>query len=1002
MSKINKFLILASTLVLTVLLAMPVVSAPKVEAVKDASVLTESPNGVYIVHMDGDPVVAYKGGIKGLKATKPRAGKKINPNSRAVREYADYLTARHDATLSKVGGGKKLYSYRYSFDGFAAQLSHGQAKKLQGMNGVKAVEADQLRQLDTSRTPDFLGLTDPGGLWDQLGGSEGAGEGVIVGIIDSGIWPENRSFSDRDENGKLVFRQIPGWNGRCVPGEDFPASDCNQKMIGAQWYNAGWGGDAGAKATFPYEYISARDADGHGSHTASTAAGNYGVPVEVDGIDLGTISGMAPRARISAYKVCWGVNEGGCFGSDSVAAIDQAVADGVDVLNFSISGTRTNYLDAVEVAFLFAADAGVFVAASAGNSGPGAGTVAHMSPWLTTVAAGTKDDFYEGSVVLGDGAVYSGASRASAVGPASLVYSADVGLAGEDPTEVRLCYPGTLDPAAVAGKIVACDRGAIARVAKSEAVALAGGVGSILMNTSPSSLNADLHSVPTVHVDHVARVAIIAYIASEGAAATASLSGNVPVVVEAPLVAAFSSRGPNQAGGDLLKPDILAPGVEILAAVSPFGYGGNNWNLLSGTSMSSPHVAGLAALLTDAHPDWTPMMIKSALMTTATTETNLGNDIPGGPFAYGAGHVVPNSAVDPGLVYNAGFVDWLGFLCGTGQLSASYCPAIGIDPSDLNYPSIAIAELAGEQTVVRTVTNVGPAGEYTVSVDAPAGIDVVVTPSSLDLAAGESASYEVTFTTTGAAVIGDYAFGSLTWSHGPHNVTSPLVVRPVQLAAPDELAATGVDGSLSFDVTFGYAGDYAAAAHGLEPATMTVGNVGDDPTNDFNTALGTCNFDAYPVITGCTGITFHIVSVPAGTAYTRFALFDDYTDGTDDLDLYVFSPPGSQVGGSGSGTSAEQVDLLLPAYSFYIVGVHGWQTDGPDANYTLFDWSVSATPGGSLSIDSAPASATLGSTEAIDLSWLGLDPDMKYLGAVSHSDAGGLFGLTLINVSTEQ
>jgi hypothetical protein len=298
--------------------------------------------------------------------------------------------------------------------------------------------------------------------------------------------------------------------------------------------------------------------------------------------------------------------------------------------------------------------------------------------------------------------------------------------------------------------------------------------------------------------------------------------------------------------------------------------------------------------------------------------------------------------------------------------------------------------LAGTQTVYRTVTNVGPAGTYNVSVSAPAGVDVIVSPSSLTLASGESASYSVTFNTTASATIGAYTFGSLTWSHGYHNVTSPLVVKPVQMAAPTELGSSGTDGSLSFDVTFGYNGDYTAAAHGLVPATQQAGSVVDDPANNINTALATG-----------VGVTFEYVTVPAGTAYTRFSLFDDYTDGADDLDLYVFYQTGAYVGGSGSGTSAEQVDLVFPAPGTYIVAVHGWQTDGPDANYTLFDWSFSATPGGSLVIDSAPASATLGSTEAIDLSWTGLEAGNKYLGAVSHSDAGGLFNLTLIGVATD-
>jgi subtilisin family serine protease len=943
-------------------------------------IANQKERAIYIVRMADDPVVAYNGGVAGLKATKPKRGKKIDPNSKSVIKYANYLKGKHSAALSKVGG-RKIYNYVYSLNGFAAKMNGAQAAKLAAMPDVVSVEKDVKLQLDTNRTPDFLGLTDPGGLWDQLGGSESAGEDVIVGIIDSGIWPENPSFSDRNENGKLVFRHIPGWNGRCRPGENFPASDCNQKLIGATWYNAGYGGDAGTKAAFPYEFISPRDADGHGSHTASTAAGNYGVEVNIGSNNLGMVSGVAPRARIAAYKVCWGISpDGGCFGSDSVAAIDQAVADGVDVLNFSISGTRTNYLDAVEVAFLFAADAGVFVAASAGNSGPDAGTVAHMSPWLTTVAAGTKDDFYQGMVTLGDSSTYYGASRATAVS-GDMIYAGDAGD--------NLCAIGFLDPAMVAGKIVVCDRGAYARVDKSLAVQVAGGIGMVLANTGPGSLNADLHYVPSVHVDQFDGNAIRAY--SQGLDATGALEGNNFLEVEAPFVAGFSSRGPNQAGADLLKPDILAPGVDVLAAVSPYS-AGQDWDFYSGTSMSSPHVAGLGALLTHAHPGWTPAMMKSALMTTATTMTNMGNPIPGGPFAYGAGHVVPNSAVDPGLVYNAGFVDWLGFLCGTGQLNAGYCPAIGIDPSDLNYPSISIGELAGEQTIIRTVTNVGSAGTYNVSVDAPAGIDVSVSPSSLTLGSGESASYSVTFTTNGSATIGAFTDGSLTWSDGVHEVTSPLVMRPVQIAAPTELSSDGADNTLSFDITFGYNGDYTAAAHGLEPATTQDGNVVDDPANDINTALGTG-----------VGITAHLVYAPVGTAFTRISLFDDYTDGDDDLDLYVWEYPAfNYVGGSGSGTSAEQVDILFPGSEYYYVIVHGWQTDGPDANYTLFDWSVSATPGGNLSLDSAPASATLGSTEVIDLSWAGLDLDMKYLGAVSHSDAGGVFSLTLINVSTEE
>jgi len=969
------------------------------EAVQLVKALPESSNGIYIVQMIDDPVVAYEGGIKGLKKTKAEKGKKINPNSRHVIGYVDYLRAKHDEALSQVGGGQKVYSYQYSFNGFSAKLSHGQAKKLQSVDGVLAVRADEMLILDTATTPAFLGLDEAGGLWDQLGGVGSAGEDVIIGIIDGGVWPENPSFSDRTgtngnntKDGKLNYQQIPGWHGKCTPGEAFAASHCNQKLIGARYYNAAWGGNAGIDANLPWEFNSPRDLGGHGSHTASTAGGNGNTPLTGPAADLlGTVSGIAPRARIAVYKTCWETGSGGsCFSSDSVAAIDQAVADGVDVLNYSISGSRTNFLDSVEVAFLFAADAGVFVAASAGNSGPGAATVAHPSPWITTVAASTHDRSFEADVQLGDASSYTGAStNSTGAGPADLVYSANVGLAGADPNDVRLCVPGTLDPALVTGKIVLCDRGAIARVDKSLAVFQAGGVGSILANVAggAASLNSDFHSVPTVHVASPDGDAIRAY-ATTAAAPTAEILPSAFVPVAAPLIAGFSSRGPLLAGdGDLLKPDVSGPGVSVLAAVAPPGNGGNDFAEYSGTSMSSPHIAGLGALLKDLYPDWSPMMIKSAIMTTGTDLLS-GAD----PFAQGAGHVDPNSAADPGLVYDHGFLDWLGFLCGTGQLQASYCPALGFDPSDLNVPSISIGALAGTQTVIRTVTNVsGSAETYDFSHNMN-GIDVVANPSTFTVAPGESVAYELTFTAT-TAPVDTYATGFIWWTGSAgHVVRSPVAIKPILFSAPGEVSGFGESGAASFDVIFGYDGAYSAAAHGLEPATTTDGNVVDDPANDINTALATG-----------VGVTIEVVIVPPGTAHTRVSLFDDYTDGADDLDLYVFGPDSAGFpfqGGSGSFTSAEQVDLAFPAPGVYLVAVHGWQTDGPDANYTLFDWSVSATPGGNLSVDAAPGSATLGQTETVEVSWGGAATGTKHLGAVSHSD-GGLLGLTLISVETD-
>jgi hypothetical protein len=248
----------------------------------------------------------------------------------------------------------------------------------------------------------------------------------------------------------------------------------------------------------------------------------------------------------------------------------------------------------------------------------------------------------------------------------------------------------------------------------------------------------------------------------------------------------------------------------------------------------------------------------------------------------------------------------------------------------------------------------------------------------------------VTITNVGAA-IGAWAFGSLTWSDGTHDVYSPIALRAFQIDAPAELSGSGIEGSLSFDVKFGYDGDYTAGVHGLAPADMQPDTVVDDPDNDF--------WDG-ALVTGV-GITWHTLEVPADSAYARFSLFDDYTDGDDDLDLYVFDPDGYYAGGSGSPTSAEQVDIPFPMEGEYLIAVHGWQTDGPDANYTLFAWSFGLDDDRGNMTVTAPTAATLGAIETIDVDWAGLDAGTKYLGAVSHSDADGLLGLTLIHIDTD-
>ncbi|MEY4730540.1 MAG: hypothetical protein RL020_1698, partial [Pseudomonadota bacterium] len=506
-------------------------------------------NSVYIVRMADQPVVAYEGNKAGLRATKPAQGKKMDRNSAEVKDYSAYLDSRHNATLAAVNG-RKIHGYTNVFNGFAAELTDAQVEQMKNLPVVLSVDKDEVRKMDTATTPAFLGLNAPGGLWQKAGGAKEAGENIIIGMVDSGIWPENPSFANRGGEFSKPPEQEDGsraWTGVCTTGEQFTAANCNGKIIGARFYNKGFGGDAGVKAAFPYEFLSPRDYEGHGTHTASTAGGNNGVTVTGPAAAFGKVSGMAPGARIAVYKTCWGVPSdpnAGCANSDNVAAIDQAVADGVDVINYSISGTRTNFRDPVEIAFMFAANAGVFVAASAGNSGPATSTVAHPGPWLTTVAAGTHNRDVVGSATL-NGVTYAGSSTTAApAGPATLIDSTAAGLPGADPAKVARCYAAednldaagvslgpVLDAAKIAGKIVVCDRGVTARVNKSLAVLQAGGVGMILVNVTPNSLNADFHSVPTVHLQNTDRAAVKAYAATAGATATiaqASLVLDVP------------------------------------------------------------------------------------------------------------------------------------------------------------------------------------------------------------------------------------------------------------------------------------------------------------------------------------------------------------------------------------------------------------------------------------------------------------------------------------------
>jgi subtilisin family serine protease len=929
-------------------------------------------NGVYIVRMAGEPAAGYRGQLRGYAATKPAAGQKLDARSADVQNYRSLLKSQHDSVVASVGG-RKLYSYGNVFNGFAAQLTEQQAQKLAAMPGVLSVAKDELRTADTSSTPRFLGLTYQHGLWSSAGGATKAGKGMVIGVVDSGIWPENPSFAGTGAG------PVPGWLGSCVDGEDFVGADaCNGKIVGAQYFNAGWGGDPGIDAQRPWEFNSPRDYDGHGTHTAATAGGNYRTAVTGPAAVYGRVSGMAPGARIAAYKALWSTEDASTangYNSDLVAAIDQAVADGVDVINYSVSGTNSNFRDPVEIAFMYAADAGVFVAVSAGNSGPTAGTVAHPSPWVTTVAATTHDRSAIGTARLGNGTTYTGAGVAATAVTAPIVNSSAVGLPGADPTAVALCFSTAtggvpaLDPAKVAGKIVVCDRGSNARVDKSAAVLEAGGVGMVLVNVTPNSLNADFHSVPTVHLPDTNAAAVHAYAANPGATATvdkATISYGTP----APYVAAFSSRGPLVAGGgDLLKPDLGAPGQDILAAFAPV-VGGLDFNVLSGTSMAAPHIAGIAAALKALHPTWSPMAVKSAMMTTARDVLDGDDGNPAVFFAQGAGQVAPNSANNPGVVFDSNYNDWLGFLCGT-QLPTTFCTSAGVpvlDPSNFNSPSIAIGDLAGTQTVTRTLKNVsGKTSNYSVKVDGLRGITVRISPAKFTLAPGASKTVSISFRRT-KAPLNAYVAGTIAWSDDcQHRARIPVVIRPVPLGAPAQVSG-------SYSVKFGYDGPFSVAPRGLVPALTASGSV----------AVG--DSEVYSI------------NFPAGMTYGRFSLFDANVTPGADLDLRLFDAAFNLVGASGGPTSAEEINVLNPSGVYYIV-IDGYAVPPPDssASFTLFAWGLGTAAAGNMTV-SAPASANTGSTGTVTIGTSGLVAGTKYLGSVVYSGTAGMPNPTIVRV----
>ncbi|KAL2317011.1 hypothetical protein Fmac_030887 [Flemingia macrophylla] len=699
-------------------------------------------------------------------------------------------TNSHNDLLASVLGSDEMakeammYSYNKHINGFAALLEEEEASEIAKNRNVVSIFLSKEHKLLTTRSWDFLGLEKNGRIpansaWTQAR----FGENIIIANIDSGVWPEHPSFSDKG------YGPIPSkWRGNGVCEIDrYNGSNthfCNRKLIGARVFLKNYEAQV---EKVDGRHRSARDFVGHGSHTLSTAGGNFVRGAHVEGNGNGTAKGGSPRARLAAYKACWHkFDAGGCQDADILQAFDHAIHDGVDIISLSLGSSQPYsealFTDGNSIGSFHAVAKNIVVVSSAGNDGPTLRSVTNVAPWAFTVAASTMDRDFLSKISLGNNQSITGASinkgLPSSSAPNKLyqtINSVDARLPNVPIDDARLCKPGTIDPKKVRGKILVCLRGDKLTAAKEVEVGKRAGAVAVLVVNDKDSGNLIL---PEDDIIPSARVK------------------------PAPIIAGFSSRGPSAVQPLILKPDITAPGVSIIAAFSQAAGPSNLeedrrrvlFNLQQGTSMSCPHVAGITGLVKTYHPDWSPAAIKSAIMTTATTLDNTNQPIKNAfdkvatPFEYGAGHIQPNSSLHPGLVYDLTIRDYLNFLCASnydqallklfGSLNSSYTCPKSSRIEDLNYPSITVhPPVSKPVTVSRTVTNVGPPSTYVVNTHWPKGIKVIVQPSSLTFKkTGEKKKFQVILKTIGVSRREFPSFGSLSWTDGRHRVTSPIVV----------------------------------------------------------------------------------------------------------------------------------------------------------------------------------------------------------------------------------
>ncbi|XP_060176889.1 subtilisin-like protease SBT3 [Lycium barbarum] len=688
---------------------------------------------------------------------------------------------------------KLLYSYDNVLHGFSAVLSKDEYEALKKSPGYLSAYKDRPVEAHTTHTSEFLKLNPASGLWPV----SGFGQDVIIGVLDSGVWPESASF--RDDG----LSEIPKkWKGICKPGTKFNSSMCNRKLIGANYFNKGILAD---DPSVKIKMNSARDTEGHGTHVASIAAGNFAKGVSYFGYAPGIARGMAPRARIAVYKFSF---DEGTFTSDLIAAMDRAVADGVDILTISYGWVDIPlYQDSIAIASFGAMMKGVLVSASAGNSGPEIGTLNNGVPWIFTVASCNIDRSFSGSLTLGNGLKITGFSLfpvRTIIKELPVLYNKSISPC--DSSDLLSQVPN-------AGRsIMICYSNAVEVEEQMAAISESRFGGAIYVSDDPDVLSSNFFPNPGVVISTKEGKQVIDYATkSVRPKATISFQETYIDVKPAPMVSEFSSRGPSRSYLRVAKPDILAPGVLILAAwpsnVSAAVIGVNtfldsDYRLLSGTSMAAPHIAGIAAMLKGAHPNWSPSAIRSAMITTANPLDNTDKPIKAADdkkdatsLSMGAGLVDPNHAVDPGLIYDATPQDYVNLLCSMNltetqfkTIARSSAKHKCSNPSDdINYPSfIAFFSPNGNYTWLehkfrRTVTNVGAgAAKYKATVRAPNNSIISISSQTL-VFQKKNQKQDYTLTIRYKGIAEDKAqSGSITWveDNGHHTVRSPIVVAP--------------------------------------------------------------------------------------------------------------------------------------------------------------------------------------------------------------------------------